>query len=85
MRVNVYSQEITTEVNAIVKESNTGVSYGAVQFVLHSTDKLHHSRDDDDRSAVTFWVSGTDARREEFAQTLERAAKLVRSLPRGEK
>jgi len=42
MRINVYSQELTSEVNLVEKESNTGVVYSAVQFMLHSSDRLHH-------------------------------------------
>jgi hypothetical protein len=50
MRINVYSQELTDEVLLIEKESNTGLVYIAVQIVLHSSDKLHHPPQDDDRS-----------------------------------
>lgn len=78
MRVNVYSQELTTEVLPIEKASNTGVTYSAVQFVLHSSERLHHPPQDDDRSAVTFWIPRTEARREELARAFERAAALVR-------
>jgi hypothetical protein len=56
MRINVYSQELTTEVNRVIKEGNTGIMYEAVQFVLHSSAMLHHRPMDDDRSAVTFWL-----------------------------
>lgn len=81
MRINVYSQEITPEVKLIGKESNTGVTYSAVQLILHSSDKLHHPPDDDDRSAVTFWLPKSEARRLVFAQTLENLAALVRAAP----
>lgn len=56
MRINVYSQELTEEVLALSKVSNTGIEYKAVQFVLHSSPMLHHPPKDDDRSAVTFWL-----------------------------
>lgn len=78
MRINVYSQEITTEVQAIKKRSNTGVVYSAIQFILHSSERLHHPPADDDRSAVTFWLPRSKDRREELAQAFERAARLVR-------
>lgn len=78
MRINVYSQELTSEVLPVEKESNTGATYSAVQFILHSSDKLHHPPEDDDRSAVTFWLPKTSLRRELLAQTFEKAAKLVR-------
>lgn len=78
MRINVYSQEITSEVVVLHKESNTGLVYSAVQMILHSSDKLHHPPEDDDRSAVTFWLPKSAHRREEMAQTFERMAAAVR-------
>ena len=78
MRINVYSQELTNEAHVIEKESNTGLVYSAVQLMLHSSSKLHHPPADDDRSAVTFWLPKSKARREELAETLERMAALVR-------
>jgi hypothetical protein len=78
MRINIYSQELTDEVLLIEKESNTGLVYSAVQIVLHSTDKLHHPPQDDDRSAVTFWLPKSEHRREELALAFENMAKLVR-------
>ena len=81
MRINVYSQELTDEVNLIQKISNTTIIYSAVQFVLHSSEKLHHPPLDDDRSAVTFWLPRSEARRESLAKAFERAAEMVRSAP----
>lgn len=81
MRINVYSQELTDEVILVEKESNTGLTYTAVQLVLHSSDKLHHPPADDDRSAVTFWLPKSPARREALAQTFERMAAEVRNAP----
>lgn len=81
MRVNIYSQEITDEVATVEKVSNTGLTYSAVQFMLHSSERLHHPPEDDDRSAVTFWLPKSDERRELLAATFERAAALVRIAP----
>jgi hypothetical protein len=81
MRVNVYSQELTDEVKLIEKPSNTGVTYSAVQLILHSSDKLHHPPMDDDRSAVTFWLPRSNDRREALAIAFENLAKLVRNAP----
>lgn len=78
MRINVYSQELTDEVLRIEKPSNTGVTYSAVQFILHSSERLHHPPQDDDRSAVTFWLPKSGMRREQLAQAFERAAQMVR-------
>lgn len=78
MRINVYSQELTPEVQTEEKRSNTGLIYSAVRLILHSSDKLHHPPLDDDRSGITFWLPRTEARREELARTFERMAQLVR-------
>lgn len=78
MRINVYSQELTDEVNVIEKESNAGLVYSAVQLMLHSSDKLHHPPQDDDRSAVTFWLPKSQERRESLAKAFENMAAKVR-------
>lgn len=79
MRINVYSQELTDEVNVIEKESNTGLIYSAVQLMLHSSEKLHHPPQDDDRSAVTFWLPKSQERRESLAKAFEDMAGKVRN------
>lgn len=81
MRINVYSQELTAEVGEISKESNTGVIYHAAQLMLHSSPRLHHPPEDDDRSAVTFWLPKSQHRREEMAQAFERIAEIFRNAP----
>lgn len=79
MRINVYSQELTNEVQVFEKESNTGLTYTAVAIMLHSSAMLHHPPADDDRSAVTFWLPKSAARREELALTFEKMAQQVRA------
>lgn len=81
MRVNVYSQEFTSECRLIVKESNTGLVYSAVQMMLHSSNKLHHPPEDDDRSAVTFWLPKSKERRKELADTFRELANLIGKAP----
>lgn len=78
MRINVYSQELTSEVNVVEKQSNTGLIYSAVQLMLHSSPMLHHPPQDDDRSAVTFWLPKSQERREALAQAFEEMAVRVR-------
>ena len=78
MRINVYSQELTDEVVRLEKESNTGRIYRAAQLILHSSDKLHHPPKDDDRSAVTFWIPSSEARRESMARAFETIAAIFR-------
>lgn len=81
MRINVYSQELTSEVVLVEKTSNTGVTYHAAQLVLHSSPMLHHPPQDDDRSAVTFWLPKSQHRREEMARAFEEIARLFRDAP----
>ncbi len=78
MRINIYSQELTNEVVNIQKVSNTGLTYSAVQLILHSSERLHHPPADDDRSAVTFWLPKSNERREELARAFETMAEAVR-------
>lgn len=78
MRINVYSQELTDEVNVLEKKSNTGLIYSAVQIMLHSSPMLHHPPHDDDRSAVTFWLPKSTERREALAKAFEKMAEMVR-------
>lgn len=49
MRINVYTEELTNEVEVIEKDGFHGL-----RFYLKSPDTLHRG-DDDDRSAITFW------------------------------
>lgn len=81
MRINVYSQELTNETHLIEKKSNTGITYSAVQIVLHSSPKLHHPPKDDDRSAVTFWLPKSRKRRLQLAQAFEEMASLIKDAP----
>lgn len=57
MRINVYSQELTKEL-AIIETvaKDTGRTYYGIRMYMASPDILHHTPEDDDRSAVTFWI-----------------------------
>lgn len=81
MRINVYSQELTSEAHLLSKESNTGLVYSAVQLMLHSSPMLHHPPADDDRSAVTFWLPKSKERRRELAETFRHMANLIAQAP----
>lgn len=59
MRINVYSQELTKEVRLVSKADHRGRIFYGVRFYLSGSDLLHHTPDDDDRSAVTFWLPAT--------------------------
>jgi hypothetical protein len=78
MRINVYSQELTSEVQVDAKMSNTGIVYRAVRLVLHSSPMLHHPPADDDRSAITFWLPRSKVRCEEIAQAFDEIARRFR-------
>lgn len=78
MRLNIYSQELTDEVQVEEKVSNTGLVYTGVRLILHSSPLLHHSSEDDDRSGLTFWLPKSTHRREALAKTFEVMAAAVR-------
>ena len=83
MRINVYSQELTDEVIVVDKLSDTGIVYRAAQLVLHSSARLHRPPEDDDRSAVTFWLPRSPERREAMAKAFEKVAEVFRTAPAG--
>lgn len=83
VRVNVYSQEITPEVLEVSKVSNTGIEYKAVQFILHSSQRLHHPPADDDRSAVTFWLPQSAANLDALYKAFADAASIVFRIRHG--
>lgn len=59
-RINVYSQELTKEVEIVSKVADgighEKIEYFGIRMYLASPDILHHTPEDDDRSAITFWV-----------------------------
>lgn len=79
MRINIYSQELTTEIQIEEKISNTDIPYTGIRLVLHSSPMLHHPPQDDDRSGITFWLPKSQLRREQLAETFERMAFEVRA------
>lgn len=81
MRINVYSQELTDEVQRGAKMSNTGIVYRCVRIMLHSSSMLHHPPDDDDRSCVTFWLPSSKSRCDKIAEAFEEIARAFREGP----
>lgn len=80
MRTNVYAEEVTPEVELVTKEVGENTFYG-VRMYLHSPEVLHHGPDDDDRSAITFWVPWTRKNGHDpisLALVLESMASLLR-------
>jgi hypothetical protein len=82
MRINVYSQELTKEVELIGKTADTGVRYYGARMYLASPDILHHTADDDDRSAITFWLPNARSfTKSDLAAVFRRMADLIESAP----
>lgn len=87
MRINVYSQELLTEMTSqrqletVIKESDTGVTYSAVRMFLASPEELHDTDTDDDRSAITIWLPQSPERRKWLAANLEVLSKMVLQAP----
>lgn len=82
MRLNIYSQELTKEVMPVSKTTYTGITYYGIRLMLASADILHHTPEDDDRSAVTFWIPNARSfTRQDLAHVFDHMAALARSLP----
>jgi hypothetical protein len=83
VRINIYSQELTKEVSVVSKRTaDTGIVYHGVRMYLASPDVLHHGADDDDRSAITFWIPNAERfTREDLAIVFDQMAAHVRSCP----
>lgn len=61
MRINVYEEELTGEVefiqkNNVIGEDGNPVTFVGIRFILKGGDHFHHNEHDDDRPAITFWV-----------------------------
>jgi hypothetical protein len=83
VRINVYSQELTKEVTMIAKRAqDTGILYYGMRMYLASPDILHHTPEDDDRSAITFWIPNAESfSKEDLANLFDRMAAGIRSCP----
>jgi hypothetical protein len=61
MRINVYNEELTGDFEWTEKYvAETQKTYYGFRFFLKSAPELHHTPEDDDRSAITLWF-GTKA------------------------
>lgn len=65
----------------VTQTADTGVTYSAARLYLHSPSQLHSRRDDDDRSAITFWLPKSADRREYLATIFEDLAQIIRTAP----
>jgi hypothetical protein len=82
VRINVYSQELTKEIALIDQTADTGITYYGVRMYLASPDILHHTADDDDRSAITFWIPNARSfSKEELSNLFYEMGKLIHDAP----
>ena len=82
MRINIYSQELTKEIAHVTKVADTGIEYHAIRLYLASPDILHHDPEDDDRSAITFWIPNARRfSREDLANVFLDMAALCNDIP----
>jgi hypothetical protein len=82
MRINVYSQELTKEIELVSKTADTGIRYYGMRMYLASPDILHHTADDDDRSAITFWLPNARSfTKDDLAAVFRRMADLIGLAP----
>lgn len=84
MRVNVYSQEITEEIQVVRKQGvgpdGRQEEFYGIRLYLLSSSKLHHTIHDDDRSAVTFWLPKSPYRMQLLANTLIGMGTMVQRI-----
>jgi hypothetical protein len=64
VRINVYQEEMTGEVQLVTKrdvvgDDGTPVTFYGVRIFLKGPPELHVTEFDDDRPAITFWVGDT--------------------------
>ncbi len=77
MRVNIYEEELDDDVQIVeTTPLDSGTTFYGVRVFLKSSPALHDTPEDDDRSAVTFWV-GTWQRAEILRQHLKRDLNLA--------
>jgi hypothetical protein len=82
VRINIYSQELTKEIELVSKVAETGITYYGVRLYLASPDILHHTEDDDDRSAITFWIPNAKSfTKLDLATVLNRMAREAIEAP----
>ncbi len=83
MRINVYSQELTKEIELVSSmAADTGITYYGVRLYLHSPKQLHQTEEDDDRSAITLWIPNAESMsQQDLADVLYSMGALVENAP----
>ena len=84
MRINVYSQELTKEIEAIAKlAADTGITYYGVRMYLASPDISFSSVL---CTAITFWIPNAESfTKEDLAKVFDAMALAVRKCPEPER
>jgi hypothetical protein len=73
MRINVYSQELSKEVQLVRKGKHVGV-----RIFFDGSPRLHDTPEDDDRSAITYWLPNCAGfSPADLAEVFQEAANLV--------
>jgi hypothetical protein len=84
VRINVYSQELTKEVSLVKKTSENGVEHFGVRLFFDGSPRLHNRPDDDDRSAITYWLPHNDKFGPRDLQVVfQTAANILASMKQG--
>lgn len=83
MRINVYSEEMASDIELVTKEGVIGAdgqptTFYGVRFYLATPDVMHQTEHDDDRSAVTFWMHDTPTDVENMLYRLQGAYQAVK-------
>lgn len=84
MRINVYSQELLLDPRSILivsQKADNGIVYSGVRMFQYSSDRLHDTMDDDDRTAITFWLPRSQRNREALAEVFHEMGDLVLVAP----
>lgn len=91
MRINLYGEELTDEVELVSKEVEDAKfgkrTFYGIRVYLKSPPELHDDPEDDDRSAITFWVPWTRAtgqQPEAIRQILFNMMETTKSVPPSE-
>lgn len=60
-------------------DNGNPATFTGVRMMLVSPDTLHHTDDDDDRSAITLWLPKSKRRKQELANALRIMSDIVTS------
>jgi hypothetical protein len=77
MRVSVYSQELSDDVEHVERPGDAGETFHGVRFNMRRTEHLH----EDDQSGVTFWLPRSPAQRRRPANAFRRTAEIFENPP----